>query len=62
MGVSIPYGYEYQGLSTRIVITPLTDKALFNLTKAMSTRYVGGLFGPSESGKTETMREVAKVC
>lgn len=57
----MPYGYEYQGPATRMVITPLTDRALLNITTAMNLHYTGGLFGPSEAGKTSTVQEVAKV-
>lgn len=61
MKFSVPYGYEYQEQATRLVITPMTDRALLNLATAISLRYVGGLFGPTENGKTETIQEVAKV-
>ena len=62
MELSLPYGYEYQGPTTRLAITPLTDRALLNLMTAMKLHYTGGVFGPAQTGKTETMHEVSKVC
>ena len=61
MGFSTPYGYEYQEPTSRLIITPLTDRALLNLTNAMTMHYIGGLCGPTESGKTETIHEISKV-
>jgi len=61
MGFSTPYGYEYQEPTSRLIITPLTDRALLNLTNAMTMHYIGGLCGPTESGKTETIHEISKI-
>eukprot|EP00795_Rhopilema_esculentum_P014239 gene14239-5264_t len=61
MGLSFPYGYEYQGPTSRLVITPMTDRALFNLSTALKLHYTAGLFGPTQSGKTETIQEVSKI-
>lgn len=58
----LKYGYEYLGLSNRLVITPDTERIHLAIAHALSLRMGCILIGHNGTGKTEILKDLSKIC
>lgn len=53
------YGFEYQGVCSRMVMTPQTDRCWLIITQAFAEGHVASVHGAAGLGKSETVKDLS---
>ncbi|XRB10259.1 dynein axonemal heavy chain [Pseudoscourfieldia marina] len=56
------YGNEFIGCAGHLVVTPITERAYVSLATALMLSYAPAPQGPAGTGKTETIKDLSRLC